>query len=165
MAFFGPAFTTIMTVGAYWRCRSSSRVGSTPVKFHPRVLGVGPDRTECFLLWRQPTGTTCRRWFPVCLRCFLDAWLLPEVCQVGFHPRAHQGPHFRSAAATVVKFWIGLAGPGTAQIHRKSPSRTSVTTRDGPRFNGWGDVYPSKTTWINITRPDCATWKSCRRVF
>jgi len=84
--------------------------------------------------------------------CFLEVWRLPEVRPVGFHPRTHQGPHFQSAAATVENVGIGLARPGTVRIHRKTPSRTPGTLGTDIHFHGWGDFYPSKTTWINITR-------------
>jgi len=74
-----------MTVVVYWRCRSSSREGSTSSKFHPRVLGVGPDRTKCFAPWRQHTGSGCPRCFSVCHSCFLDVWGLPKVRSVTFY--------------------------------------------------------------------------------
>jgi len=56
-------------------------------------------------------------WFLMFQTHFLDVWRLPEVHQDGFHPRTHQGPHFRSAAATVENVGIGLARPGTVRIH------------------------------------------------
>jgi len=36
-----------------------------------------------------------------------------NVRPVGSHPRTHQGPHFRSAAATLENVGIDLARPGT----------------------------------------------------
>jgi len=67
---------------------------------------------------------------------FLEGRGLPEVRPGGYHPRNLQGPHFRSAAATVENFRIGLAGPGTGRIRRKIWSRTPGTARNGPRFLG-----------------------------
>jgi len=67
---------------------------------------------------------------------------LPEVLPVGSHPRTHQGPHFRSAAATLEHVRIDLAWPGTGRIRRKTPFLIPGTTRNGPRFHGWWDLPP-----------------------
>jgi len=61
---------------------------------------------------------------------FFDVWRLPDVHPVCFHPRTHQGSHFRSAAATVENVGIGLARRGTVRIHRKTPSCKHGTTRN-----------------------------------
>jgi len=52
-----------------------------------RAAMVGPSA------WPSP-------WLLMSQTCYLDVWRLPEVCQVGFHPKTHEGPHFWSAAAT-----------------------------------------------------------------
>jgi len=47
---------------------------------------ASPDPPHRFPPWREQTGSSCRRWFPVWRRRFLGSWL-PEVRPVGSHPQ------------------------------------------------------------------------------
>jgi len=94
-----------------------------------RAAVVGPSA------WPSP-------WFLMFQTFYLDMWRLPEVRPVGFHPRTHQGPHFRSTAATVENVGIGLARPRTVRIHRKTPSCTPGYTRTWLRLSRMRRLLP-----------------------
>jgi len=157
LAIFGLAVTAMMALGhiggaaAHWK-NVAPLTNFIDVFWRVGAFQRGGSKPEVVV--------ACRRWFLVWWRRFLDGCdCLRSARSVRTHTSRTAFP-----AATRENIEIDLARPGKGRIRLKTTSRTPGTTRNGPAFTD--EIYhSSKTRLIDITRPHCATWESCRRVF
>jgi len=94
-------------------------------------------------------------WFSVCHSCFLDVWCPPSQFLTSDASRAALPVRCRHIVENAE---IGLAEHGTSRICRK----TLELLATDPTFTEDQTYHPSNTTWIDISRRDCATWESYR---
>jgi len=146
-----------MAGGAYWRCPSLIKGGS-----HPSQSSSMCSWVESWPPWVLSTMATanrkyCLRWFPVCQSCFLDVWCPPSQFPPLDASRTalpvhclHGGKRWDWPSLGLVWF-----------VEKPCPAHLETLATD-PTFTDEEIYHPSKTTWIDNTRQDCATLDSYR---